>query len=162
MKWTKTKTAVACATGIVIAGVMILIEKHSARPAAVATPPSELDQRLAQLAPGAQLSPFTAVEFSGDTVKVTYSGVDCELAMIDNVPVADLLDFCKEKYKDTWQKHLAEDLVVVLQDMGHEISPDHTVSLTLTDPKTGTKKDVPHALMTAENRRAIHEMFSMK
>lgn len=161
MKWTKTKTAVACATAIVIAGVMILIEKHSDRPAAAA-PPSKLDQRLTQLAPGAQLSPFTSVEFSGDIVKVTYSGVDYELAMIDGLPVSDLLDFCKNKYKDTWQKHLAEDLIVVLQDMGHEINPNHIVSLTLVDPQTGTKKDIPHALMTAENRRAIHELLSMK
>ena len=159
MKRTNISLFAACATVSVIAGA-IIIENHSARPAAA--PPTELDQRLAQLAPGAQLSPFTSVEFSGDTVKVTYAGADCELAMIDNVPVADLLDFCKGKYKDAWQKRLTEDLVVVLEDMGHEINPDHTVSLTLVDPKTGIKKDVPHALMTAENRRATHQMLSMK
>jgi hypothetical protein len=50
---------------------------------------------------------------------------------------------------------LAEDLVVVLDEMKHPVNAEQTVSLTLIDTKTGVKTNIEHAAMTAENRRAV-------
>ncbi|GEM_PF-3813440 len=122
----------------------------------------EVQKRAAQFAPDAQLSPFTAVRFDGDKAIVTYDGAEYELAAIDGVQISDLLKFCREKYNDNWQKRFAEDLVVVFSDMGHSINADHTVSLTLIDPKTGEKKNIDHAPMTEENRQKIHEAYLPK
>jgi hypothetical protein len=54
-----------------------------------------------------------------------------------------------------WPKRFAEDLVVVLAQMGQPVNPEMTVTLTLIDPATGEKKTVERASMTKENRQAI-------
>jgi RNA polymerase sigma factor (sigma-70 family) len=105
--------------------------------------------------PSLQVSPFTAVRFDGDKVLVTYSSAEYELSSINEVTSADMVVFCQNHYKDSWQKRIAEDIVVVLTDMGHAPNADHAVSLVLVDPKTGEQKAIGQALMTAENRRAI-------
>jgi RNA polymerase sigma factor (sigma-70 family) len=103
----------------------------------------------------AWLSPFTKVRFDGDKVLVTYSGAEYELATINDVTTAELLDFCRTQYKYSWQIRVAEDLVVVLDEMKHPVNAEQTVSLTLIDTKTGVKTNIEHAAMTAENRRAV-------
>jgi uncharacterized protein (TIGR03435 family) len=110
------------------------------------------------------LSPFTAVHFDTNDlnkVMVIYNGPEYQLMSIDDLPVADILDFCRRQYGrpplvDAWaQKRFAEDLVLVLSDMKHPVNPDNTVNLTLVDPKTGQQKVVAYAPMTAKNRAAI-------
>ncbi len=105
--------------------------------------------------PSLHLSPFTAVRFDGDKVMVTYSGSEYELGAIDGLKSSEMMDFCQNTYKDLWQKRIAEDIVVVLSDMGHAPNANHSVSLELIDPKSGQQKTVDHAVMTEENRRAI-------
>lgn len=123
---------------------------------------SGAQKRLTQFSPNAQLSPFTAVRFDGDKVMVTYDGSEYELSAIDDLQISDLLNFCRDKYKDAWQKRFAEDLVVVFSDMGHPINADHTVSLALIDSKTGEMKNIAHATMTEENRQTIHDALTAK
>jgi len=103
----------------------------------------------------AWLSPFTKVQFDGDKVLVTYSGAQYELAAINDVTTPELLGFCRAQYKDSWQKRLAEDLVIVLEDMKHPVNAEQTVSLTLINTKTSVKTNIEHAAMTAENRRSV-------
>jgi hypothetical protein len=95
------------------------------------------------------------VRFDGDKVLVTYSGAEYELATISELSTAEILGFCRTQYQDSWQKRLAEDLVVVLDEMKHPVNAEQTVSLTLIDTKTGVKTNIEHAAMTAENRRAV-------
>jgi RNA polymerase sigma factor (sigma-70 family) len=104
-----------------------------------------------------QISPFTNVRFQDGKAFVTYEGIESELASIHGVSTSDILDFCRRQYKDEWQKRFAEDLLVVLADMGHPINGEHTVSLVLIDPATGQTNTVENAQMTAANRRAIHQ-----
>ena len=111
-------------------------------------------------APSAQLSPFTKVRFDGDTVNVTYDGTEYQLAAIDDLSTSDMLDFCRKKYGGVWQKRFAEDLVVVLGDMGHPINAEHTVNLTLVDAKTSEAKTIKGAAMTEENRAAVRDALS--
>jgi hypothetical protein len=171
MKWTNTHTLIACISAVaVIAGAIVAIEKSGAgktsgRKSEVNKQPAKLSPetqaRIARLSPDVQLSPFTAVKYDGDTVMVTFSGTDYQLTAIDDLSTVEILNFCKRQYKDMWQKRFAEDLVVVLSDMGHPVSTDQTIGLTLVDPKTGEKKNIEHAPMTGENRQAVHRMLSM-
>jgi len=102
------------------------------------------------------VSPFTKVRYEGDNVMVTYSGVEYELAAINNLSTSEMLGFCRRQYKRLWPKRLAEDLPTVLADMGHPVDASETVSLVLVDPKTGERKTIERASMTAENRQAVH------
>jgi len=113
--------------------------------------------------PSNQISPFTRVRFEGDKVFVNYLNNEKELATVNGQSVADILDFCNKKYGgSTAQRRFAEDLVVVLADMGHPAGDDNTVSLTLVDAKTGAKEDVARALMTAENRKSVYRALHPK
>jgi len=112
------------------------------------------------------LSPFTRVHFDTNDINkvvVAYKGSEYELEAIDDLSVADILDFCRRQYGqppfgEGWaQKRFAEDLVIVLSDMKHPVSSDNTVRLTLVDPQTGQQKIIAHASMTGENRAAIFQ-----
>jgi hypothetical protein len=103
------------------------------------------------------LSPFTKVRYEGEKVMVTYDGAEYELTALNGLPVSEILKFCHEQYGGRWQKRFAEDLVPVMNDMGHPLNPDHTVSLTLVDAATGQSTDVASAAMTEENRSAVLE-----
>lgn len=105
--------------------------------------------------PSQWISPFTKVRYQGDKVIVTYTGSEYKLAAINDLPTPQMLEFCRGRYKDLWQKRFAEDLVIVLADMGHPVKAEKTVSLTLIEPNTGKKKTVEHAAMTKENRQAV-------
>lgn len=103
------------------------------------------------------VSPFTKVRYEGNKVMVTYNGVEYELTAMNSLPVSDILTFCQGHYGERWQKRFAEDVVPVLNDMGHPLNPDHTVSLALVDIATGQSTDIASAVMTAENRSAVME-----
>jgi len=102
-----------------------------------------------------KISPFTMVQLHGDKISVTYNGGEYQLAAVDGLTTQAILDFCRQQYKDEWQKRFTEDLVAVLADMGHSPASDHTVSLTLTDSKTGETKSIQNAPMTVDNRHAL-------
>jgi hypothetical protein len=96
-------------------------------------------------------------------VTVGYNGSEYELTAIDNLPVADILGFCRSQYGqpplgEGWaQKRFTEDLVVVLSAMNHLVNADNTVSLTLVDPQTDQQQIIAHAQMTVKNREAIFQ-----
>ena len=106
-----------------------------------------------------RLSPFTKVQYDGDKVMVTYNDAEYELTAINSLPVSDILSFCKSNYRDAWQRRFAEDLVPVLNDMGHPINADNTVRLSLVDPASGKNDEIASAVMTLQNRQAVHAAF---
>jgi hypothetical protein len=103
------------------------------------------------------LSPFTKVRYEGEKVMVTYNGAEYELTALNGLPVSEILKYCHEQYGERWQKRFAEDLVPVMNDMGHPLNPDHTVSLTLVNVASGQSTDIAGAAMTGENRSAVLE-----
>ena len=151
MNWTKSKIAMlvsstvivtACATTIIEA--KISAARLHARPATIFA-----DTSL-------QLSPFSSLKFTDDGVMVGYQGRVYRLAAIDGLTTDAVLEHCAHAYgKSMAKKRFAEDLVIVLHDLGHPLAADHSVSLALMDPKTGETKQVDHALMTAANRTAV-------
>jgi hypothetical protein len=105
--------------------------------------------------PSLHISPFTMVRFEGENVMVKYNGTEYQLAAIDDTSTSDFLGFCEHQYGDAAQKRFAEDLVVVLGDMGKPLNADDTVSLKLINPATGRMSTIDKAPMTEENRQAI-------
>jgi len=151
---TSTKTRIAIISTAVIGAAMICgcgqshAKKQNEQPKNTPAPTEWNDSST-------QLSPFTKVRYDGEKVMVTYNGVEYELTAINGLSTSEILDFCRSQYAEKWQKRFAEDLVPVLHDMGHPVSADHTVSLTLIDTKTGQKTEIASAAMTQENRNAV-------
>ncbi len=105
------------------------------------------------------VSPFTSVHFEGTNVFVTYEGVDYTLEGINNLPAIEVTDFCQRQYGNLWKKRIAQDIVIVLADMGHPSRADHTVTLSLADRATGQIRTVQNAKMTEENRNKIADTW---
>jgi hypothetical protein len=104
--------------------------------------------------PWMRLSPFTRVELSASTVTVALpDGEEYELVAIDGIEIDAILDHCQQAYGSFCEKRFAEDLVEVLQSMGHE--PGRAVDLRLRDPITRVEIAKAHQEMTEENRRAV-------
>ena len=102
------------------------------------------------------------VRFQGDKVFVKYDGTEFELTAVAGLSTPTLLDFCRRQYKDKFQKRFAEDLMAVLNQMGHTMNADRTVSLALIDPTTGKNKTIERASMTEKNRQEVWEAFNGK
>ncbi|MCB1088052.1 MAG: hypothetical protein KDM63_13460 [Verrucomicrobiae bacterium] len=97
-----------------------------------------------------KISPFTAIEIEGETVRVEYDGKEYELVAIEQVPTADLIAAAKKRFGQRWEKRLREDIAEVLDAAG--IPSSHRVDLSLRNPASGTVEKIPQAEMTRENR----------
>jgi beta-lactamase regulating signal transducer with metallopeptidase domain len=102
---------------------------------------------------GPRLSPFTAVQWDGDTPRVQFQFEWYECVAIDDVPASTILDYLKQSKDFDPKKHFAEDLVEVMTQMGH--APDGTVRLNLRSLATGETITIPAAEMTEANRRLV-------
>jgi C-terminal processing protease CtpA/Prc len=116
---------------------------------------------LANVAPAAEtLSPFTAVEFEGDTPFVQYDGKWYELLELEGMKAGEIVGFCRKTWPGKWEKRFAEDLVEVLEKMGKR--PGRSVRLSLKSKETGKVRRVSKARMTKENRRAVWDAANRK
>jgi len=164
MAWSQTKTVIAVGAGIVLVAAtstvtLKTIASHGrSNQSDISASTSPFRDRAKYV------SPFTQVHFDSldsNVVTVAYNQSQYQLAAIDGISITDMMNFCRRQYGqppfgEPWaEKRFAEDLVIVMSDMGHPARPDNTVSLTLIDPKTGEQQEVSHALMTGQNRGAI-------
>jgi hypothetical protein len=102
-----------------------------------------------------KLAPYSAIRWKESTPEVKVNDVWYELLAIDDTEAKEIVQFCKDKEKDLWQKRFEEDLVEMMARMGHE--PGEKVTLKVRDlktEKTVVLKDVPN---THANRQAIWE-----
>jgi hypothetical protein len=97
-----------------------------------------------------KLAPYPAIRW---TPEVEIDGKWYALRSINDLPVATIVEFAKEKYDSNWVKRFNEDLVQVLTEMGHP--PGETIKLVLRDLETGREKTLDKAPLTAEYREAI-------
>lgn len=112
-------------------------------------------QQAARARDWAMLSPFTQVEVLGDgTVKVHYEGREYELLAIDDLETRNILESSRQQFGNLWEKRFVEDLVEVLEGMGHR--PGKAVKLVLRDPQTAETRTVDRAPLTRENRQKIY------
>lgn len=103
----------------------------------------------AQDAP-AKSTPFTAVKWLQYNPYVLVNNEWYLLVLVENTDAKTIVDFCKAKYANTWQKRFSEDFTDVLTDMGK--APKASIRLKLL--KDGKLFDKTLA-MTAENRRKV-------
>jgi len=113
-----------------------------------------LSQLLSGRRTWARLSPFTAVRVSGDEAEVEFDGQRYQLLSIDDLPTKEILDGARKHYADHWEKRFVEDLVEVMDAMGHR--PGATVKLVLRDLRSGAFTTFDRAPMTAENREKVY------
>ena len=102
----------------------------------------------------AKLSPFTAVRAGSDAADVEFEGKVYFLESIDDLPTSEILAGSRRYDGRRWIKRFAEDLVEVMDHMGHR--PGETVKLVLRDPQSGEINTIDHAPMTAENRAKVY------
>lgn len=97
-------------------------------------------------------TPFTAVKWLQDNPYVMVDNEWYLLVMVNNTEAKSIVDFCKKKYGDKWQKRFSEDFSIVIEAMGNP--PKSEVKLKLM--KDG--KTVDRTLtMTADNRKQVVE-----
>jgi hypothetical protein len=100
-------------------------------------------------------APFTAVRWKDSTPEVKVKEDCYQFVAIDDVTAKDLVAFCKAKEKKHWKKRFEEDLVEMMDRMGHK--PGDTVTLRVRDLATEKEKVLKDVAMTEENRRAVRE-----
>lgn len=101
-----------------------------------------------------KISPFTEVQFEGEKIIAEYEGTFYEVASIEGISSAGLIEASRKHYGDLWQKRIREDIAEVLVAAGAPEST--TVGLELKELESGAIKTVANAEMTKENRRIIY------
>jgi len=81
-------------------------------------------------------SPFTAVKWIDEEPVVQFEKNWYNFEALEHFSKKELLDFCKTRFGDKWQKRFSEDLVDVLKGMGYQ--PNVEVTLQLS--KAGVSK----------------------
>ena len=103
-----------------------------------------------------QAAPFNALrwsESSPDSPEVRLARDWFGWTAINDIPVVDLVAFCKKEWPSKWRQRVGEDLVEALVLMDREVGRE--VKLTLVDLESGKtveREDVP---MTEGKRRAV-------
>ena len=101
-------------------------------------------------------SPFAAVRWRRSVPEVKVLGTWYELLFLDDIPVEEIMNFCKRTHGKSWRKPFEEDLGIILREMG---KPGHFDSETgpLTVLKLGTGKHIvlSNVPWTDANRDAI-------
>lgn len=106
-----------------------------------------------------QLSPFPTVELQDDKAMVIYQGAGYQLAAINDLSTSQILAFCHRQYGTLWDIRFTDRLIGVLTDMGHPINAQHTVTVTLLDPRTGQTTTIENVPITNENPKDLIDTF---
>ncbi|TWU47265.1 D-alanyl-D-alanine carboxypeptidase precursor [Rubripirellula tenax] len=100
-----------------------------------------------------KLSPFAAVRWNASKPEVRLREEWFQLILLNDVSVAEIVEFSRKTYGDKWQKRFEEDLVELMARMGHPTNNDvNLVVQSLTSGEQSVRKNVP---MTEDNRKAI-------
>jgi hypothetical protein len=100
-------------------------------------------------------APFSAVRWKDSTPEVKVKDQWYELLAINSASAKDIVAFCKEKENKQWKKRFEEDLVEMMDRMGHK--PGTKVALKLRDLATDKEVIMKDVAMTEENREAIRK-----
>ena len=102
-----------------------------------------------------KLSPFAAVRWDGDDPEVKLGKKWFALVSLDGIAAEKIVGFCKREHGGKWQMRFEEDLVEVLEAMGHE--PQDKVDLEVKPEGSSFAKTMKGVAMTRENREAIRD-----
>ena len=101
-----------------------------------------------------RLSPFENFRWRGDQPEVVVGGRWYRPEAIDGIAIDDILQGAERLHGPRWRKRFVEDLVELMDRLGHPLDSAVDLRLRPVDGKdTLTIRDVP---MTRENRRAVY------
>lgn len=100
-----------------------------------------------------KLAPFEAVRWNEGAVEVDLGGIKYELLEIQDLPVAKVLDYCREHYKPEWRKAFEEDLVEVLSKM--KKPPEDTVKVKLRRLEDGSERVFEQVMLSESNLEMV-------
>lgn len=100
-------------------------------------------------------APFQAVRWQDQQPEVKVKGTWYQLLKLDHLPIEGILAFSRKTHGSKWQKRFEEDLVELLQAMGH--TPASTVTLEVRLPNSPEPELLKGVTMTAANRQSIRE-----
>jgi len=112
-----------------------------------ATPPAARDARPKPRAP------FTEIRWEQDSPVAQIEGRWMAIRAIDGRPVAEILEWCRSRHGDRWQRRFEEDLDEVMTGMGQPLSD--RVSLEVVDVETGATMTLTGVSMSEDNRRLL-------
>lgn len=99
----------------------------------------------------ARVAPYSGVRWKDDRPVVRIDDEWYDLLAVDGISVDRIVGFAKEQYGSRARKRVAEDLIRILAELGHD--PDWEVTLDLrTQDGTTVQLDV---LMTEQNRDQV-------
>ena len=98
-------------------------------------------------------SPFEAVRWKGDLPEVEVGGAWYQLVSLDGIAAEKIIGFAKKEHGDLWQRRFEEDLVELLEGMGHE--PKRAVDLSVRGAGSDMLKELKSVEMSEANRNAI-------
>ncbi len=102
-----------------------------------------------------KLSPFDSLRWKGESPEVQVENTWYGLVSINDIPVSEILDYCKSAYRSRWDKRFCEDLVQAMSEMGKP--PEREVKLVVTNLGTGKKKTLSKVRMTADRRNRLRD-----
>lgn len=102
------------------------------------------------------LSPFEDMGWNGDQPEVKVANVWYSLTQVNDLPVEEIVAFCKMVTPLKWKKRFAEDFVEVLTVMGHP--PGESVALELVRLSDEVRVSLSGVKMTEENRNALRDL----
>ena len=100
-----------------------------------------------------KLSPFTAVRVNGESYDVQFESSWYRLVELNGISAAEFYAHCKRVYGRRAEKRFTEDLVEVLDGLGHKNAT--AVSLVLDNIETGERVEREKVVMTEANRRLV-------
>ena len=103
---------------------------------------------------GRKVSPFSGVRWEGDEALVKIGDAWFKLVSLDGIGAGKIVAFSQKTYGGKWQMRFAEDLVDVLDGMGHH-PEDNTVELVVQELGSSNRQTLSGVAMTKENRDAI-------
>ncbi|CAD7702953.1 unnamed protein product [Ostreobium quekettii] len=99
----------------------------------------------------ARVSPYSGIRWENDRPLVRIDDQWYDLLAVDGISVDRIVGFAKKQYGRRARKRVAEDLIQILAELGHD--PDWEVTLDLrTQDGTTVQQDV---LMTKRNRNQV-------
>jgi RNA polymerase sigma factor (sigma-70 family) len=104
--------------------------------------------------PAPKLAPYSGIRWHGNSPQIEVNKTWYDLLAIDGITVDQLHNGQKFNNDPNWKKHLAEDLVEVMQQMHHQVGTSVDLQVRTLDAAktTTTLQQVP---LTSANRDAV-------
>ena len=111
-----------------------------------------------------KLAPFEAVRWTeGDGVEVDLGGIKYKVLELQDLPIKDVLDYCRKHYDKEWRKAFEENLVEVLSKMGKP-PENYTLKVKFKRVEDGEERTFERVMlsegnleMTVKNRQVVAE-----